>query len=85
MTTYRYRGSPFRFEVKPGEGPADTVKRLTLEHGVDRPPSQLLRSQVKLVHAIEDIQAAEDWEHAKRHLVEALEAIGEYSHHLTRE
>ena len=84
--TYRYQGSGFKIDVKPGEIVSDTVARLRKEqHNVDKPPGQLLVAQVRIVHAIEDVRAAVDFEQAQQALVSALEEIARASFNLVRE
>jgi hypothetical protein len=84
--SYRYTGSGFRINVKPGEIVSDTVQRLKAEqHGVDRPTGQLLIAQVRLVHAIEDVKVAVDFEQAKRAIVDALEEIARASFGLVKD
>jgi len=73
---YRYEGSGFRINVRPGELPSETVARLLKEQpNVDRPATPLLKSQVCLVHAIEDIDCAVTWEQARPCVVQALREI----------
>lgn len=84
--TYRYTGSGFRINVKPGEIVSDTVKRLREEQAnVDKPPGQLMVAQVRIVHAIEDVRVAVDFEQARDALVTALEEIARASFGLVRE
>jgi hypothetical protein len=84
--SYRYTGSGFRINVKPGEIVSDTLARLkTEQHGVDRPTGQLLVAQVRMVHAIEDVRVAIDFEQARDALVRALEEIARASFGLVKD
>lgn len=80
---YRYTGSGFIVNVKAGETPADSVKRLLAEQPTtDRPSMQVLNAQVRLVHAIEDIAAANDVAEVRDALVSALRELAAHTHGL---
>jgi hypothetical protein len=80
---YRYRGSGFVIDLKPHEIPSETIARLRDEQrSTDKPMPALMASQVRLVHAIEDVANAVDFEQCQRALVVALREFARQTHHL---
>lgn len=80
---YRYHGSGFVVNAKAGETLGDTMKRVVAEQpNVDRPSGSLLRSQVTMVHAIEDLRVAVDFEQAKQPLIDALSELAKQAYGL---
>lgn len=80
---YKYKGSGFVIDVKAGEIPSDTIKRLQDEQrNTDKPMGALMTSQVRLVHAIEDVAGAIDFEQCQRALVQALREFARHTHNL---
>lgn len=79
---YRYKGSGFVIDVGPSEPCAEAVKRLIkAQPNVSRPGPQELRSQVRLVAAIEAI-ANNPQSDLREELAAALREIAAFTHGL---
>lgn len=79
---YRYKGSGFVIDVGPSEPVSEAVKRLTkAQANVSKPGPQELRSQVRLVSAIEAI-ANNPQADIREELAIALREIAQYTHGL---
>jgi hypothetical protein len=79
---YRYKGSGFVIDVVAGEPVAEAIKRLNkAQPNVSKPGPQELRSQVRLVSAIEQI-ANNPQSDLREELAAALREIAAYTHGL---
>ena len=79
---YRYKGSGFVIDVGPSEPVAEAVKRLVkAQANVAKPGPQELRSQVRLVSAIENI-ANNPQSDLREELASALREIAQFTHGL---
>lgn len=84
--TFRYSGTGFYINVKPGEIVGDTIKRLLAEQpNAARPGTSQLRAQVKFVHAIEDMRVVQDIEAMREILVSVMTDLAREIHDLTPE